>query len=150
MDTNFGRRLVSWFLGSPSVFNFFLPDHQPVGAFAEENMVGPVFQIHNSRTSVSMMNEVNRWAVYGSVMNSWEEFDPGTRLNIDEYRELARDAEALINRLDLVFTNGQLTDRTHNIIKEAISGLIYNDYREDRIELALYLIMVSPDYAIFR
>ncbi len=136
--------------GAPSVFNFFLPDFQPVGPLADEGLVGPVFQIHNSRTSVGMMNQVNGWAVYGNVMGSWSEFDPNSYVNYDDLRDLGRDPEVLINHLDLLFTHGQLSNRTRSIIKEAIEDLIYEDYREDRVKLALYLLMVSPDYAILK
>jgi hypothetical protein len=43
-----------------------------------------------------------------------------------------------------------LSDRTREIIKDAISPMISGNYRYDRVRLALYLIMISPDYAIMR
>jgi hypothetical protein len=83
-------------------------------------------------------------------MYSWEENDPAVVLNLESLKELARDPEVLVNRLDVLLTHGQLTDRTRKIIKDAIGQLVYNDYREERVRLALYLIMISPDYAILR
>lgn len=136
--------------GAPSVFNFFLPDYQPVGKIAEANLVAPEFQIHNSRSSVGMINHANRWSVYKTVFNTWEENDPEVHLNVDELKILARDTETLINRLDMLFTHGQLGDRTRRIMKEALDPLIYGHYRDDRVRLALYLIMISPDYAILK
>jgi uncharacterized protein (DUF1800 family) len=137
-------------LSSPTVFNFYLPDYQPLGPIADQGLVGPEFQIHNTRTSIGYINEVNSWAVWRSLMNSWEEDDPGTRLILDDYLDLARDPEALVNHLDLLYTYGTLSDRTRNIIKSAISPMIYNEYRESRAELALYLMMISPDYVILK
>lgn len=137
-------------LAAKSVFNFFLPDYQPNGPIADEDLVAPEFQIHNSRTSIGFVNEVNRWAVYNTVMYGWEENNPEVILNIDDLRAYARDSEVLINKLDLLFTHGQLTARTRDIIKEAVDAQIYGDYRENRVRLAIYLIMISPDYAVLR
>ncbi len=137
-------------LASRTVFNFFLPDFQPIGAIADNNLVGPEFQIHNSRTSVEYINQVNDWAVWGYVMDDWEDNNPSVTYNIEELLPLARDPEVLINRLDILFTHGMLSDRTRQIIKDAITPLISDNYRYNRTRLALYLIMISPDYAIMK
>ncbi|MCB0688868.1 MAG: DUF1800 domain-containing protein [Saprospiraceae bacterium] len=137
-------------MAAKSVFNFFLPDFQPNGPIAEKELVAPEFQIHNSRTSIGMINEINRWAVYNVVMYGWEENNPEVILDIDDLKDYARDPEVLINKLDILFTHGQLTQRTRDIIKEAIDAQIYGDYRANRVRLAIYLIMISPDYAILK
>ena len=137
-------------LASRTVFNFFLPDLQPIGAIADNGLVGPEFQIHNSRTSIEFINRVNDWAVWGYVMDDWEAENPSVTYNIDELTPLARDPEVLINRLDVLFTHGMLSDRTRQIIKDAITPMISEDYRNDRTRLAMYLIMISPDYAIMK
>ena len=137
-------------LASRTVFNFFLPDFQPIGAIADNGLVGPEFQIHNSRTSVEYINRVNDWAVWGYVMDDWENDNPSVTYNIEELLPLARDPEVLINRLDILFTHGMLSDRTRQIIKDAITPLISDNYRYNRTRLALYLMMISPDYAIMK
>jgi len=137
-------------LASRTVFNFFLPDFQPIGAIADNDLVGPEFQIHNSRTSVEYINQVNDWAVWGYVMDDWEDNNPSVTYNIEELLPLARDPEVLINRLDILFTHGMLSDRTRQIIKDAITPLISDNYRYNRTRLALYLMMISPDYAIMK
>jgi uncharacterized protein (DUF1800 family) len=137
-------------LASRTVFNFFLPDYQPIGLLADNDLVGPEFQIHNSRTSVEYINEVNDWAVWGYVMDDWEGDNPHVTYNIEELLPLARDPEVLVNRLDVLFTHGMLSERTRQIIKDAITPLISDNYRYNRCRLALYLIMISPDYAIMK
>lgn len=137
-------------LASRTVFNFFLPDYQPIGPIADQNLSGPEFQIHNSRTSVEYMNRVNDWSVWGYVMDDWEAENPHVTYNLDDLVPLARDPEVLINRLDMIFTHGMLSERTRQIIKDAITPLIRDDYREDRTRLALYLMMISPDYNIMK
>lgn len=137
-------------LASRTVFNFFLPEYQPIGDIADNGLVGPEFQIHNSRTSIEYMNQVNDWAVWGYVMDDWEEDNPYASYIIDELIPLARDPEVLINRLDMLFTNGMLSEHTRAAIKDAITPMIEGSYRIDRVRLALYLMMISPDYAIMK
>ena len=137
-------------LASPSVFNFYLPDFQPNGEISDNDLYAPEFQIHNSKTAIRYMNEVNRWAGYGVLFYTWETNDPDTYINIDELKKLAYDPEVLINKLDMLFTNGSLSDRTRGIITTALNRLVQNEWREDRVRMALYLIMVSPDYAIIK
>ena len=147
---NFWQSTGQMVFGARSVFNFFLPDFQPNGAIAEADLVAPEFQIHNSRTSISMLNEINRWSIHNSVMYSWEENNPEVILNVDNLRTYARNTEVLINKLDMLFTHGQLSDRTRMLIKEALDTLIYSDYREQRVRLGIYLILISPDYAVLK
>jgi uncharacterized protein (DUF1800 family) len=132
------------------VFNFYLPDYKPLGPISDAGLVAPEFQIHNSRTGVSYLNEVNTWAVWNSVMSSWEPDDPNAVINIDELKSLAADPEVLVNRLDVLFTHGMLSDRTRGVIKNAIEPLMYGEFRDDRVRMALYLIMISPDYNILK
>ncbi|MEP7196405.1 MAG: DUF1800 family protein [Saprospiraceae bacterium] len=136
-------------LHAPSVFNFFSPAYQAKGEITNHNLVSPEFQIFNSKTSIGFMNMVNNW-IYDYVIYSWLDKDPPTVLLIDELKDLSRDPEALLNRLDLLLTHGNLTDETRNIIKTAISKFVDRDYRDQRVRLALYLITISPDYAIFK
>jgi len=137
-------------LAAIHVFNFYLPDYKPVGPIGDEGLYAPEFQIHNSRTGVSYINEVNAWAIWNSVMNSWEPEDPNAIINVEDLKSLAADPEVLVNRLDVLFTHGMLSDRTRNVIKNAIEPLIFGDYRNERVRMALYLMMISPDYNIIK
>lgn len=137
-------------LASRTVFNFFLPDFQPIGPITDNGLVGPEFQIHNSRTSVEYINEVNDWAVWGYVMDDWEDNNPSVTYVLDDLVPMARDPEVLVNRLDMLFTYGMLSEHTRQLIKDAITPIINGNYRYDRVRLALYLMMISPDYAIMK
>lgn len=137
-------------LASRTVFNFFLPDYQPLGPISDNGLVGPEYQLHNSRTSIEYINQVNDWAVWGYIMDDWEDNNPYVTYNIDELMGLARDPEVLVNRLDVLFTHGSLSEGTRQIIKEAITPIINGNYRNERVRLALYLILISPDYNIMK
>ena len=83
-------------------------------------------------------------------MNSWENDNPYAVLNLSDLEELAQDPEVLLNRLDILFTHGNLSDRTRDIIKRTIENFRYGNFRKERVLMALYLIMISPDYAILK
>jgi len=137
-------------LTAPTVFNFFLPDYQPNGNISDQELYGPEFQIHNSRTSVEYINEVNAQAIWTYLMDDWEENSPPTYANYDELERLGRDSEAIVNYLDKNLTRGMMSEDTRNIIKTAIDPLIYGDFTFDRLRLAAYLTLISPDYTVLR
>jgi len=138
-------------LASPSVFNFFLPDFQPNGAITNAGLVAPEFQIHNSQTSIGYVNMADIWVMDEINIWSWDDVSKNVYTDFSWLVEDAQDAEVLINKLDLVLTHGSLSEETRNIIKQVLEpyqgGMVQ---RMDRIHLAAYLIMISPDYVILK
>jgi hypothetical protein len=62
---------------------------------------------------------------------------------------LAQDPEVLVNYLDYLLCHGRLSDETREIIIQTLTEVeIVQDYLEKRTELAMFLIMISPDYTI--
>lgn len=145
-------------LSSPSVFNFFQPDFQPIGSIAEMDMFGPEFQISNSLTTIGYANEVYEWTFnedlmeYGSIY-PFEQRPAGTdvELDLDEEYALVQQGkiEELIERLNLILVHGKMTERTKTIIKDAVIE-VPSDLLEYKMYLALFLTMISPDYLIMR
>ena len=139
-------------LAAPSVFNFYTPDYAPIGEIANKSMVAPEFKIFDSSSSINYINKVNQWFIWESLWWSWEG-DYGVEnpsLVLSELVDLAEDPEALINRMDIMFTHGQLTENTKAIIKEAMLGLKWDNVNYDRVRLGAYLLFISPDYAILK
>jgi uncharacterized protein (DUF1800 family) len=138
-------------LHSPSVFNFFLPDFQPNGPISALGLVAPEFQIHNTRTSIGYLNFVNEWTVDENLLFTYEDDPVNTFTDFDNLLYYAKDPDILINKLDVLLTNGQLTEETRQIIKTAIEP--FNDNTAGdlfRLKMALYLFMISPDYNVMR
>lgn len=153
----FGFYVSQDLMNSPSVFNFYLPDHMPNGALADNNLVGPEFNIHNTLTAPGYINEVESWVWnWGRIMQHWEgEYIPDNRVMIDinNYESMASDLETFINELDRVFTHGTLSDATRANIKNTLAGFNSNttsNYIEYRVRLGIYLMLISPDYAVMR
>lgn len=139
-------------MAAPSVFNFYLPDYQPVGAISELGMVAPEFKLHNTSTSVGYINSVHAWTFWNSLMYSWEgsQGDPdGVRLVTNDLEAIADDSETLINRLDILLAHGQLTMDTRKWLRDILNAMFWTsnqEWRYWRVRLAIYLIMISPDY----
>ena len=131
-------------LSSPSVFNFFLPDHMPTGPLAAAGLFAPELQITNSTTITGVTNLVDI-AVNGNFVSDVEApFVPFT-LNLTEFETLATDPDALIERLDLIFTYGQVEEATKAHIVSVIELL---DDMALRARTAIYITLISPDYAV--
>lgn len=143
-------------LGAPHVFNFYLPEYIPNSDFVEAGLYGPEFQIHNSATSLAFLNEVDLWTFpqYYGILNTWELGIEDPSLDFESLKYFANDSEVLVNQLDKLFTRGQLSDETREIIKNAINPITGSnqniDYNFYRVKMALYLILISPDYAILK
>ncbi|MEM6343753.1 MAG: DUF1800 family protein [Bacteroidota bacterium] len=149
-------------LSASSVFNFFLPDYQPNGLIADLDLFGPEFQIHNSTTAIQYINEVEFWTTEVSPMEIELEFeDVETEeeeealyqaalsripvLQIDPLMLLASQATDLLDRLNILLVRGQLSAASYQTILDAIQQI---DELETRLEMAVFLIMISPDYNI--
>ncbi|WP_415909788.1 DUF1800 domain-containing protein [Oleiharenicola sp. Vm1] len=134
-------------LGSPSVFNFYSPDYEPPGAISNARLVGPEFQILNAVTAVAFPNALN------TLLNS------GTgnmRLDLSAQEALAASPEALLDNLDLLLTHGTLSADSRTKILAAVNGITAgmvpngSNLNQQRARLAVYLVTLSPDYAILK
>ena len=146
-------------LGSPSVFNFFQSNYQPIGAIEESNLVSPEFQITNAVSFMGYGNELHDWVMKDfDVMQHSDIFSGEVtindhKVNLDLAYEIQLGEEGrideLLDRLNLVLTHGQMTDKTRNIIKNALTTI--PEHRAEFIgRMAIFLTMISPDYLIFR
>lgn len=139
-------------LWSPTVFNFYLPDFQPLGDIQNADLVAPEFQIHNTATAVNWVNRVNAWTLWDYLMYTWEDnaFNPDITIITTEFMPLALESELLINAIDKRVTFGQLTDDNRTFIRNALDGLPVWTDDWNRVRLAIYLVTMSADYSITR
>lgn len=130
-------------LRSPSVFNFYLPDHQPAGPILEANLVGPEFQIYTDVWAISIANSIKTSIEYDWPF--WDNID----LNYDAlYGVLAAEGDAgLVERINLLSCRGLMSDVLRSEILHEISDL---GTAEQKVQLALYLALISAESAILR
>ncbi len=171
--TNQSGRLWNWgflfdeavsqgVLTSPSVFNFYLPAYQPNGPIADANLLAPEFQIHTSATSINYINLAYDWFIndyYGEVAThagnsshnapSYDEkdLDPVDYLYLDleEEYQLAHNAPALVERLNLILTGGLFSTATKQSIVQTVEQ--FSDPVK-RVKTALFLSFIAPEYSI--
>ncbi len=132
---------------SPSVFNFYWPDFQPIGPIGNPGYLAPEFQSYNSRTSIGFVNFVNEWAVNETLLHTRENPDRIVHTNIDDMLDFAEDTEILLNELDILLTNGMLKDDTRQIITSIVDPI---EDEFEKVKLAIYLMVISADYTILK
>ena len=152
-------------LKSPSVFNFYQPGHIQPGQIADAGLYAPEFQITSETTTVVQTNQHFIglfWGMWTSEQNSQGE-DVNVRVDLTEEVSILNTAGfsaednqgALLDHLNLLLLNGAMSPGLRAEILEAYVELPgwfdYSDERQKtRVEMAIYLIMASPEYAIQR
>ncbi|MEM9916737.1 MAG: DUF1800 family protein [Bacteroidota bacterium] len=132
---------------SSSVFNFYQPEFQPNGPVANQGLFAPVFQIHNSSTSVGFINEVDNWTFSNEPMIFLDDAGADTLLDLSTELAIADSPTELVDHLDLLLAAGQLSTHAKTTIIQAVSQL---SAPEDRVRMAVYLILISPDFAFLK
>lgn len=145
-------------LGAPSVFNFFQSDYTPIGRIEEEDLVAPEFQITNTQSIAGYFNGLNEWLIDEYYVDAWSVFEGepdfsdqiGTFDYSDEILLLQEQRfDQLIERLNLILAHGKLTQRTLDAISLLVKDIPIEDDSE-RVALAIYLVMASPEYLVNR
>ena len=146
---------------SPSVFNFFQPDHQPIGPIADADLVAPEFQIVNSQTLMGYLNGLNEWIVRDHPVDEWSLYNgesvPDNERSFFELSDeiaLATDPylPQLIDRLNLILAHGRLSDRSQQIIIDALQHFDQEDQEDldQRVRIAISMVMSAPEFLINR
>jgi uncharacterized protein (DUF1800 family) len=131
-------------LSAPSVFNFFLPGHSPPGEIAAAGLVAPEFEIVNSNSVVHMINIQDLLLFNDVAIDTPPPFAPVT-LALDDITALAGDVDALLDRLDILLTQGTMSVDTRNVIRGLLLDLTDHDRRA---RLGIYMVMMSADYVV--
>jgi len=134
-------------MSAPSVFNFYLPDYEPPGPLSAAGLVGPEFQILNSVFGITMPN-----ALYNLIHTSSGSFT----LDLAPQAAVSDNAGALVDNLDLLLTHGTLSTATRAQVITAVNGVTTamvptgSTLALTKARLAVYLIAVSPDFAVLK
>ena len=132
-------------LYSPSVFNFYRPDYRAPGLLSQLNLSGPVFQITDSYSAISVPNQL--WDFLQRGIGS----SNGIAYPFDFAAEqaLAATPERLLDRLNLLLCAGRLSAASRAIILDAVDEIPAADARS-RTHLAIYLCLTAPEGAVQR
>ncbi|MDG0979992.1 MAG: DUF1800 domain-containing protein [Halieaceae bacterium] len=133
-------------LAPPSVFNFYSPFYRPAGPAAQAGLSSPELQITTEDTVVGVTNLMAYALSTGQSIDTYEGY-PKINIDLSDYAALANDQEALLDRLELEFFQGQLSTGTRGIIRDTLSEAA-GASDQDIAKLALYLAVISPEQAV--
>lgn len=147
-------------LASPSVFNFFQPNYQPLGPIEEAGLVAPEFQIVNSLTALSYANQVHDWTLDDILFDNGRIYTSESNASLNASRVYLKYPEEralleagkndeFVERLNLILVQGNMSERTRQIVLKAIEPLS-DDQLIVKLRLGIYLVLVSPDYLVQR
>lgn len=147
------RNLRQTPLRAPSVFNFYLPDHQPVGEMTSRGLHGPEFKIHDSSTAINYLNSVFVATVWNYFGGSWEgdyNEDMGyLAINTDALESIMEDdAEEVLHYYDIMFTHGNMGDLLRNELRAFLNEQPPWTYAYNHVRGTLMLTLMAPDYTI--
>ncbi len=150
-------------LASPSVFNFFQQDYQPIGPVEEAGLVAPEFQITDAQTIAGFVNGLYRWLFDNDLADEYDLFTNEVDAHYaDEISSIDLSGEIinttddklhiLLDRLNMVLAHGRISAPSLNTITKVIKEFpsVSTTEKTDRIKLAIYLVMTCPEYLINR
>lgn len=140
--------------GSPSVFNYYRPGYQAPGTLTgEAGLTAPELQITTASSVAGYFNTMSRYARI-----DYPDADLAAGYLVPDYTDelaLANQPTALVERLDILLAHGSLPDvRKAKIIQllETLPIRSSSDQsdRQTIVELAIMLIVTSPEYIVLR
>ena len=136
----------------PSVFGFYRPGYvAPNTESGDAGMTTPEFQSMNAGAVVGHMNFMYSFAIDRTANRSGQ-----TPTFVPDYAalyEIADDAEALVDRLDLLMTGRRLSDAARTDIVAAVRAMPLDPNSRDRdakdkVTVALSMIYGAPAFAV--
>ncbi len=164
-DFRFGypeRVLGQGALRSPSVFNFYAPDHAPPGEIKDAGLVAPEFQITTASLLTTQVNDFEKrlghdFRAPGTWF--WHDYrfdDAAILVDVDPLlTPLASGADALIDELNRLFLAGQMSPGMRPILRTYLQAAgnpatLPLETRRELIRETLYLVLTSPEYVVQR
>jgi len=135
---------------SPSVFNFYRPGYAPPNTpIATAGLVAPELQIVLETSVVGYSNFMRGAVQNGLGSGSPRDIQPDYTTEL----ALADNADALIDRVELLLTAGTMSADTRTLIRNAVNSIAIpatnqTTARQNRVRLAVLFALSSPDYLV--
>ena len=149
---------------SPSVFNFYLPDHQPSGVVADTDAPPylPTDDLHSPEMQI--LHPVGMQQLFGRLVGLVSDGRYDDRLDkrrSEMYRymrmrfdfsaeeSLAGDPAALVHHLNVVLCGGTMTESAHSVLNSSIAASTHDDpqvQRTNRARGAIMSVFASPAF----
>lgn len=143
-------------LASPSVFNFWRPGYSPPNTkIGAQGFVGPEFQVVDEVSVAGYLNTMQS-TIDAGIGSTAPAGGRDVRATYAAEMALARDPGALVERMNLLLLNGQMSTTLRSRIVDAVTGVPIpggsatqtqiNNALLNRSKLAVYMSMASAEY----
>lgn len=166
-DTSGNAALAQHPYRASSVFNYFRPGYKAPGSLSgDAGLVAPELQITNASSIPGYVNFLTYFvtaqlqeidveelqAIYdeeGSGLSA-EEGVKSFLVTYEDEIKLTNEPQKLIERLDIVLTSGQLSDKTRQSILNTLTTLAddFDLSALEQVQLAILMVMTSTDYLV--
>ncbi len=153
-DGIFFSRLKQFPLRAQSVFNFYQPDFSPAGPLSDANMLAPESQLIDTESVVSIATTHEEYLQrhHDNAGNSFASSSTNLLFNTQSFEALITDIqqpEELIERLNLIFLGGSMSDEMREILLEVHDPSLYLVEDKWRVVIDLAnMIILSPQFMI--
>jgi hypothetical protein len=128
---------------SPSVYNFFPPDHVVAG----DDLLGPEFAIYTTATAIARINLA--LDVVFKTMPTSTDRPLGTWIDFTHWKPLGADPGRLVTVLDHLMLHGTMPSSMREVVVRAVRAIPASDPLK-RVRTAVYLVATSPYYLVER
>ncbi|WP_081961621.1 DUF1800 family protein [Aquabacterium sp. NJ1] len=141
-------------LHAPSVFNWYSPDYSPPGELLDAGLTAPEFQITHETSLTGYDNFMENKIRATTAAYVSKTLGKADAMVADYSAEiaLANDPDKLLDRLNILLMNGQMSPATHDLIKDTLNRITAKAWiwpKEDtRVHMAIRLLMASPEYLV--
>lgn len=152
-------------LRSPTVFNFYRPDHVPPGELSRRGLAAPELALATHTYLTRLTNElylrvrardgspVGREAhLVPANLRIADPVDPpevpGMVLDLERELALAADAEALIDELDLLLLAGRMSPGLRAVLRTHLTEAPPGEPREELVREAIFLVVSAPESSL--
>ena len=148
---NIDNQMFQTPMRSPTVFNFFRPGYVPPNtAIAAKTLVAPEFQIANEVSVATYANTLQSWIPNGFGSTATGQTGPDIRIAATAARDLAADANKLVDYVNLMLTYNTMSTATRDVIRTAVGSIpaTATNAAANRVNLALFMTMISPEFLV--
>ncbi len=146
--TNFASSYGQAPLGAPTVFNFYTPDYQQAGTFADAGLYSPEFQITSEASTYSTSNSYYNFTANAYLGMSSPPVDRPL-IDLSTLTVNVATPSAMVDTINANMLYGSMSANMHTTLTNLITGLASASASE-KAWSAIYLTMLSPEYAAQR
>ena len=147
---------------SPTVFNYYLPDYQPMGKIANAEMVAPEAELGTAPYMVGFLNGMTSLikhgltdCEYGFASDKNRNRSPSKKCSdnpgsdvdgILKFEPTQSSTAEMVDELALLLTAGRLNSQATNLISAAYDHHRVNSSPTEALKVAMQLMMISAEF----